>query len=80
MPGVLIVEALAQTGAIGVLGIEENKGKIGFWPGWTNAVSSARLNRGNSYSWKWKLFGLKAQLAKEKAWLPLMVRWLVKRK
>jgi len=33
MPGVLIVEALAQLGAIGVLGIEENKGKIGFLAG-----------------------------------------------
>jgi 3-hydroxyacyl-[acyl-carrier-protein] dehydratase len=33
MPGVLIVEALAQVGAIAVLGMEENKGKIGFLAG-----------------------------------------------
>lgn len=33
MPGVLIVEALAQVGAIAVLDIEENKGKIGFLAG-----------------------------------------------
>src|SRR5699024_7234907 len=33
MPGVLILEALAQAGAIAVLGIEENKGKIGFFAG-----------------------------------------------
>ncbi|HLS35896.1 MAG TPA: 3-hydroxyacyl-ACP dehydratase FabZ [Bacillota bacterium] len=33
MPGVLIVEALAQVGAIGVLGMEENEGKIGFLAG-----------------------------------------------
>jgi len=33
MPGVLIVEALAQLGAIGVLGMEENKGKLGFLAG-----------------------------------------------
>lgn len=33
MPGVLIVEAMAQVGAIAVLGIEENKGKIGFLAG-----------------------------------------------
>src|SRR5690625_167198 len=33
MPGVLILEALAQVGAIGVLGMEENKGKIGFLAG-----------------------------------------------
>src|SRR5690625_4450788 len=30
MPGVLIVEALAQVGSICVLGMEENEGKIGF--------------------------------------------------
>lgn len=33
MPGVLILEALAQAGAIAVLAIEENKGKIGFFAG-----------------------------------------------
>lgn len=33
MPGVLILEALAQTGAIAVLGQEVNKGKIGFLAG-----------------------------------------------
>jgi 3-hydroxyacyl-[acyl-carrier-protein] dehydratase len=33
MPGVLIVEALAQTGAIAMLGKEENRGKIGFLAG-----------------------------------------------
>lgn len=33
MPGVLILEALAQLGAIGVLSKEENKDKIGFLAG-----------------------------------------------
>ena len=33
MPGVLIVEALAQTGAILLLSKEENKGKIAFFAG-----------------------------------------------
>src|SRR5699024_560946 len=33
MPGVLILEALAQVGAIAVLDMEENKGKIGFLSG-----------------------------------------------
>ncbi len=28
MPGVLITEALAQTGAVAILNSEENKGKI----------------------------------------------------
>jgi len=33
MPGVLIAEALAQVGAVALLGAEENRGKIGFLAG-----------------------------------------------
>ncbi|MDO9556502.1 MAG: 3-hydroxyacyl-ACP dehydratase FabZ [Coriobacteriia bacterium] len=33
MPGVLIVEALAQVGAIALLSLEENKGKIALFAG-----------------------------------------------
>ena len=36
MPGVLIVEAMAQTGAIAVLVEEENRGKIAFFAGTDN--------------------------------------------
>ena len=37
MPGVLIIEALAQTGAIAALSLEENKGKIVLFGGIKNA-------------------------------------------
>lgn len=37
MPGVLIIEALAQTGTVAMLSLEENKGKIGFFGGINNA-------------------------------------------
>ena len=33
MPGVLIIEALAQTGAVAALSMEENKGKIAYFAG-----------------------------------------------
>lgn len=33
MPGVLIVEALAQVGCVAVLSLEENRGKLGFFAG-----------------------------------------------
>ena len=33
MPGVLIVEAIAQVGAVAVLGMPENKGKLAFFAG-----------------------------------------------
>lgn len=33
MPGVLIIEALAQTGAVAMLSVDEFKGKIGYFAG-----------------------------------------------
>ncbi|TDF93525.1 3-hydroxyacyl-ACP dehydratase FabZ [Paenibacillus piri] len=33
MPGVLIVEALAQVGSVAMLSLEANKGKLGFFAG-----------------------------------------------
>ncbi|MBA4602984.1 3-hydroxyacyl-ACP dehydratase FabZ [Thermoactinomyces mirandus] len=33
MPGVLIVEALAQVGAVAILSVEENRGKMAFFAG-----------------------------------------------
>lgn len=36
MPGVLICEALAQAGAVMLLGMEENKGKLGVFTGINN--------------------------------------------
>ena len=33
MPGVLMVEALAQTGAVAILSLEENMGKIAYFAG-----------------------------------------------
>lgn len=41
MPGVLILEALAQTGAVALLSEEENKGKIALFGG----VKQARFRR-----------------------------------
>ena len=37
MPGVLIIEALAQVGAVAILSEEENKGKVAFFGGIKNA-------------------------------------------
>lgn len=41
MPGVLIIEALAQVGAIAALSLPENKGKLGY----LGAIKSARFKR-----------------------------------
>ena len=37
MPGVLIIEALAQVGAVAILGLPENKGKTAYFAGIDNA-------------------------------------------
>ncbi|MCL1948115.1 MAG: 3-hydroxyacyl-ACP dehydratase FabZ [Turicibacter sp.] len=41
MPGVLIIEALAQVGAVATLSVEANKGKIAYFAG----INSARFKR-----------------------------------
>jgi 3-hydroxyacyl-[acyl-carrier-protein] dehydratase len=41
MPGVLIVEALAQTGAVAILSREENKGKTAYFA----AINSAKFKK-----------------------------------
>lgn len=41
MPGVLIVEALAQVGAVAILGMEEHRGKLAFFAG----IDRARFKR-----------------------------------
>ena len=42
MPGVLMVEALAQTGAVAILSLEENKGKIAYFGGIKNCKMCIR--------------------------------------
>lgn len=41
MPGVLIVEALAQTGAVAILSLEENRGKTAYFA----AINSAKFKK-----------------------------------
>ncbi len=41
MPGVLIIEALAQTGAVAILSMEENKGKVAYFGG----INSAKFKK-----------------------------------
>ena len=47
MPGVLIIEALAQTGAVAILSKEENKGKIAFFGGIKNARFRKQVKPGD---------------------------------
>ena len=47
MPGVLLIEALAQTGAIALLTEEENKGKLVFFGGIKNARFKRQVEPGD---------------------------------
>ena len=62
MPGVLIVEALAQTGAVLLLSIPENKGKIGYFAGINNMKFKKQVVPGDVLTLKVKLERLKGPL------------------
>lgn len=47
MPGVLLIEALAQTGAVAILAMEENKGKIAYFAGIQNAKFKQKVVPGD---------------------------------
>ena len=47
VPGVLTVEALAQTGAVAILSEEENKGKVAFFGGIKNARFKKQVKPGD---------------------------------
>lgn len=47
MPGVLILEALAQTGAVAILSVPENKGKIAFFGGVKNCRFKRQVRPGD---------------------------------
>ena len=60
MPGVLIIEALAQTGCVLLLSQEENKGRIGYFAGINKARFKRQVIPGD-------VLTLKVTLLKEKA-------------
>lgn len=47
MPGVLQIEAMAQTGAVAILSMEENKGQIAFFSGIKNAKFRREVRPGD---------------------------------
>ncbi len=47
MPGVLVIEALAQTGAVAILSKPENKGKIAFFGAINSAKFKTRVQPGD---------------------------------
>ena len=59
MPGVLIIEALAQTGAVAILSKPENKGKIAYFASINNAKFKNKVVPGDTLT-------LEVEIIKEK--------------
>lgn len=66
MPGVLILEALAQVGAIAVLGIEENHGKIGFLAGVDKCRFKYQVKPGDQLRLEVEIIRMKGAIGKGK--------------
>lgn len=67
MPGVLIVEALAQVGAVAMLSKEENKGKIGFLAGIDKCRFKRQVKPGDQLRLEVEIIRLKGPIGKGKA-------------
>ncbi len=67
MPGVLVVEALAQVGAIAILTEEENKGKIVFFGGIKNARFKKQIIPGDVIEMECELMERKGPVGYGKA-------------
>lgn len=59
MPGVLVIEALAQVGAIAILTEEENRGKIAFFGGIKNARFKKQIIPGDVIQMECEITGRK---------------------
>lgn len=62
MPGVLIVEALAQTGAVAILSLPENKGKTAYFGGIKNCRFRGKVVPGDKLRLETKIIKRKGPL------------------
>ncbi|MFC5653102.1 3-hydroxyacyl-ACP dehydratase FabZ [Paenibacillus solisilvae] len=67
MPGVLIVEALAQVGTVAILMVEGNKGKIGFFAGIDNFRFRGQVTPGDTLTLEVEITRLKGIVGKGQA-------------
>lgn len=66
MPGVLIVEALAQVGAVAMLNMEANRGKIGFLAGVDGFRFRDQVKPGDTLTLEVEIIRLKGSIGKGK--------------
>lgn len=78
MPGVLIVEALAQVGAVAMLIKEENRGRLAFLQALITAALKNKSSLVTSFTLRLKSFVPAAQSGAEKALPQLMAKSFAK--
>lgn len=66
MPGVLIVEALAQTGAVAILNSEENRGKLAFFAGIDKCRFKRQVKPGDQLRLEVEILRLRGSIGKGK--------------
>ena len=59
LPGVLIIEAMAQAGAVAILSMEENKGKIAYFGGIDKAKFRGKVTPGDTLRFEVEIVKLK---------------------
>lgn len=62
MPGVLIVEAMAQTGAVAVLSLPENKGKTAYFAGINSAKFKKKVVPGDTLTLETEMIKVKGPI------------------
>ena len=67
MPGVLIVEALAQVGAVAVLKKEENRGRLAFFAGIDNCRLKKQVRPGDQLRLEVEMTRVRGPIGKGKA-------------
>ncbi|EGQ26631.1 3-hydroxyacyl-ACP dehydratase FabZ [Mammaliicoccus sciuri] len=67
MPGVLIVEALAQVGAVALLKQEENKGRLAFFAGIDNCRFKRQVTPGDTLRLEVEIVRFRGSIGKGKA-------------
>ena len=67
MPGVLIVEAMAQVGAVSILGMEENKDKLAVFTGIDRMRFKKQVVPGDTLRMEVEMIAMKRGIGKAKA-------------
>lgn len=67
MPGVLIIEALAQTGAVAILSLPENKGKTAYFAGINSVKFKKKVQPGDVLTLETEIIKVKGPIGVGKA-------------